>query len=86
MFVSIQVEARSRLTTQAQRLRRRGAPAAERRLGAKAEGAAGVTRRSSSLQRIVRRYVWEVNAWSLAAKETIQIGVKRGIHAVQRQV
>jgi hypothetical protein len=40
---------------QAQRLRRRGAPAAERWLGAKAAGAAGVTRRSSSLQRMVRR-------------------------------
>ena len=29
---------------------------------------------------MVRRYAWNVNARSLAAKETVQMGMKRGIH------
>ena len=36
--------------------------------------------RSGSLQRMVRRCCLEVNAWSLAANETVRIGMKRGIH------
>ena len=40
--------------------------------------------RSSSLQRMVRRYGLEVNAPSLAAKKTVQVRRERGIHRVKR--
>ena len=40
-------------------------------------------RRASSVQRLVRRY-WEVTARRLATKETVRIGIKRGIHGVTR--
>ncbi len=71
---------RSRRTTQAQRLRRRGAPAAERRLGAKVAGAAGVTRRSSSLQRLVRRRLRWRTRWAKGCRAA-ELAQSCGRHA-----